>query len=91
MAVGTVSDGREAAPYLTRCAHQSLGVWAGVSQCRKSAARPRSRPGGPVRRLGGEAVGSAARGEAQVSRARGRRGEPGGPGSLWVWLTRSLM
>ena len=41
--------------------------WAGVSQCRESAARPRSRPGGPVRRLGDEAVGSAARGAAQVS------------------------
>ena len=47
----------------------------------RSAARPRSRPGRPVCRLGGEAVGSAARGAAQVSLARGRRGEPGGRAS----------
>ena len=77
--------------------HRRLGAIVcppsfGVGRCiavQESVARPRSRPGGPVRRLGGEAVGSAARGAAQVSRARGRRAEPGGSGQpgLWVRLT----
>ena len=56
------------------CAHRRSG-WAGVSQCRESAARPRSRPGGPVRRLGGS---SGARRWARQRGGRRRLAERGG-------------